>query len=276
MVVNPKIGKLILIGLIIILLALAGAAFALFQQEHNKSLSLQTQLEDAQSKQRMAESRLDESKKMISELQGKLQDSQTQIETLNSDMQKEKDVKQEALALVEQLKSDLENQKEMRAALEKKVAQAQEEIGRVQAQVKELEGRRKELEDKLKELASAPKAPETKPAGVELGKIVVGPETKPEVPEEQTAAPEEETSASTKSLSGKILVINKDYNFAVTNLGSKDGIVIGDVFSVYHKNRYVGDIKVEKVHDVMSAAGFVTANIKNKISEGDKVILKTK
>lgn len=71
-------------------------------------------------------------------------------------------------------------------------------------------------------------------------------------------------------------MVNKDYNFAVINLGSKDGISIGEAFSVYHDNKYVGDLKAEKVHDSMTAAGFVSVDIKAKLSEGDKVVQKGK
>ena len=46
---------------------------------------------------------------------------------------------------------------------------------------------------------------------------------------------------------------------------------MGDVFSVYHGNNYIGDLKVEKLQESMSAAGFVTEDLKNKVQEGDKV-----
>jgi hypothetical protein len=71
-------------------------------------------------------------------------------------------------------------------------------------------------------------------------------------------------------------VINNDYNFAVINLGSKDGIDIGAVFSVYHDNKYIGDVKVEKVHDSMSAVAFVSAEMKSSVYEGDPVVRKTR
>ena len=67
------------------------------------------------------------------------------------------------------------------------------------------------------------------------------------------------------------MVLNKEYNFAVINLGSTDGVNIGDLFSVYHNDKYIGDVKIEKVHDSMSAAGFESTAIKDNISEGDKV-----
>jgi len=48
------------------------------------------------------------------------------------------------------------------------------------------------------------------------------------------------------------------------------------LFSVYRGNTYLGDVKVEKVQDVMSAAGFVADDVKNKVKEGDKVVKKSK
>ena len=272
---NTKLGKLILIVLIIILLIFTGVVFGLFQKERAKNLGLQIQLEDAKAKQRTTEARLDESKKLISDLQIKLQDNQTQIDNLNSEVQKERDSKQQALTQIDQLKSDLENQKEMRSTLEKKITQAQEQVNKAQSQLKELEAKKTELEVRLKESES--KGQEAKSTGVELGTIIVGPETSPQVTVAQASqVSTQKEKPSTSNLAGKILVINKDYNFAVIDLGSKDGITVGNVFSVYHKDKYIGDIKAEKVHDSMTAAGFVSGDVKNKFSEGDRVVLKTK
>ena len=149
-----------------------------------------------------------------------------------------------------------------------------------------LEGKKAELEVKIKEL-------EQKTQGIELGTIVVGPEAEVTAP---VAAPELKAPESAKSakpeaakksaakktsepvggMEGKILVVNRDYNFAVINLGEKDGVAIGNVFSVYHNNKYLGDATVEKVHDSMSAAGFTSADMRKKVTEGDKVIRKNK
>jgi hypothetical protein len=104
-------------------------------------------------------------------------------------------------------------------------------------------------------------------------------EKKPAVSTEQKsfAAPAAAAPASAPaSGDGKVLVVNKDYNFAVLNMGSKDGVTIGNVFSIYHAGKYVGDVKVEKVHDSMAAAGFLAAGMRDKIAEGDKAVLKSK
>ena len=60
------------------------------------------------------------------------------------------------------------------------------------------------------------------------------------------------------------------------NLGSKDGINVGDIFSVYHDNKYLGDATVGKLHDAMASADFDSQEIKNKAREGDKVSQKAK
>ena len=81
---------------------------------------------------------------------------------------------------------------------------------------------------------------------------------------------------SVPGLEGKVLKINRDYNFVVINLGSKDGIREGEIFSTYHNNKYIGNVKVETLHETSAAAGFLSNDIKNNISEGDKVVQKIK
>lgn len=275
---------IILILIILIALALAGGSFYLFQKERTKSLELEEKLDEINTKQRITENRLKESEKFISDLQSKLQEAKVQIDTLNTGLQQEKTVRQEALAKLEVLRVDLDEQKRLRSDLEKKFNQAQEDVRKTQAQLKDLDSEKTALEIKIKDL-------ETK-SNVELGKIVVSPEaavtkqkTKKEKAVKPAAQPKPKPVASPKSKvkttvvagpEGKVLVINKDYNFIVINLGGKDGVKEGDIFSVYHDAKYLGDVKVEKVHDAMSAAGFVSGTVKDNVAEGDKVVQKVK
>lgn len=273
---------LVLIVLIVVSLALAGGTFFILQKEKAKNVALQEELDDIKIRLKVTESKLDESRKTIVDLGAKLQQAESQIARLTTDLAQEKTSKDEALAKIEQIRVDLDQQKGLRQDLEKKVNQAQKDSEKVQAQLKDLEDKKNELEVKVKDLEEKARQAETQ--GVELGKIVVSPEggapvQKPAKPA-KPAKPEKEKPtqrpAPSSELEGKILVINKDYSFAVINLGSKDGVDIGNVFSVYHSNQYLGDVKVEKVHDSMAAAGFVSADLKSKVNEGDKVVRKTK
>jgi len=270
----------LLIVLIAIALSFAGGGFYLYQKERTRNTALQEELDDIKTRQKISEKKLEESQNTISTLGLKLEDAKTQISNLNTELQQEKVTKQEALTKIEQLKTDLEQQKQLRTDLEKKFNQAQKDVDKIQTQLKELNAKKTELEIKIEDLEAQSQA-----QGVELGKIIVGSEAT-KAAEVKTAAPKlpafklaQEVPVKTavaSGVEGKVLVVNKDYDFVVINLGSKDAVQIGNVFSIYHSNSYLGDVKIEKVHDSMAAAGFMSSDIKGKVSEGDKVVRKAK
>lgn len=260
---------IILIVLILISLSLAGSGLYFFKKEQLKSTGLQAELGEVNTKQRMTESKLRESERLLSETRIRLEEAKSQIGALTSDLQAEKTAKQEALDKAGQLRLDLEQQKALRSDLEKQAGKAQDEVKKAQAKLKELESQRAALESQKAALESRVKDLEARSSeGVELGRIVVNPETG--MAESQARS----SGGAPIALEGKVLVINKDYNFAVINLGAKDGVDLGQVFSIYHNDKYLGDVKVEKVHESMAAAGFASPDLKDKINEGDKVVRK--
>jgi hypothetical protein len=296
-------GIIVFIVLILISLALSGAGFYLFQKERLKALDLEQKLNEVTLKQKETESKLKDSQKSVSELQSKLDQSKSQIDALDTELQQEKDGRADDQEKLKQTKQELQQQKSIRQDLEMKISLAQDDSKKAVERLKELDTKKKELESKVKELESKVKDLESRNQGIELGRIVVGPETtesapipttpttteqKKEIIQPETASaptPEkplpdqkkkEKSVKASSGLEGRVLVLNRDYNFVVISLGSKDGVNLADTFSIYHDNNYVGDIKVEKVHDSMSAAGFESAGIKDKVSEGDKVVQKIK
>lgn len=263
---------LILVVLILISLGLSGGIFYFLQKERARSASLQGELEDLKVVQKATEAKLEESKKSIKEYDTKLQEAESQINKLNGDLAQERSAKEEAAALAEQLRTDLEQQTSLRSDLEKKLSTAQSEATKIQGQLKELLAKKDDLEKKVKKFEEEAQASSQ---SVELGKVVVAPDAA--APASGAVKPSAEKQPVKPAASeGKVLVVNKDYNFAVINLGAKDGINLGDVFSVYRENKYLGDIKVEKVHESMSAAGFLSSGMQDKTIEGDKVVKKTK
>lgn len=258
-----------LIILIVVSLSLAGGVFCLLQKERLKNTTLQEELGDTKIKQRIAETKLAEAKNIISTLELKLQETQEQLNMLTGDLEQEKNLKQEALTQIEQLKVDLEQQKEVKSNLEKELNQTQKDMEKTQVKVNELESKKADLVKKMEVLEKRSRGQRD----VQLGKIVVGPEG--DILEEASVDIQREEKAPSV-LEGIIVVINKDYNFVVINLGSREGVKVGHIFSVYHDDKYVCDVTVEKIHDSMSAAGLESAEVKNKVSEGDKVIQKTK
>jgi len=273
--VNTQI--IVFIILILISLSLAGSGFYLLQKERMKNIELQDKVTELTTQQKIAQAKLDESKRIISDLKLTLDENKVQIDGLNTELSQEKASREEALANREQLRTELEQQKSLRSDLENKLNQAQDELRKSQVRLKELDSQRLKLESKIKDL-------EGETQNIELGNIVVGSDNATLQVGGAPAAPAVTPAVSGKTNAavavsgreGKVLVVNKDYNFIVINLGNKDGVGMGDVFSVYHSDKYIGDVKVEKVHDSMAAAGLVSGEAKGKVYEGDKVIQKVK
>ncbi len=296
---KAKFLSLILIALIVVSLGLAGVLFSSLQKEQSKAAVIQEELNAVKAAKMITESKLEESKNKISGLESKLEENNNQIGALNKELEEQKTEKEDALTQIRELKTDIEQRKALQSDLEAKFANAQDGVKKLENELKKLGAQKIELEAQIKEL-------EIKSEYVELGKIVITPESsslfgtsipdtveaeitpQPQAPvmaeasgikpaakaNAETGKPKKTTVTS--AMEAKVLVVNRDYNFVVINLGSKDGINVGNEFSLYHANKYIGDVKVEKVHDSMAAAGFVSNNIKEQISEGDKAVRKSK
>ena len=265
--------KIVIIGLAVVSLVVIGGLSYLFQNERIKSGKLQLQIDELTARERIIEDKLEASKKNVAELMIKLQENKDRIATITEELDKEKSGRQEAQKELEQIKTDMEQQKVSRQDLEGKLTQIQEDGRKLKEQLKIMEQQKEELKVKIKNL-------ETSASGVELGKVVVNSETAAlkdvHLPVPEPVKQKEMKAASQdNSLEGKVTVVNKEYNFVVINLGQKDGVKKGDLFSVYREGKVIGDIKVEKVHESMSAAGFAV-ELKDIIKENDLVAQKVK
>ena len=70
---------------------------------------------------------------------------------------------------------------------------------------------------------------------------------------------------------GNILLVNRKYNFLVTNLGSKQGLSLDDVLKVQHDGVQIAKARVEKIYDDYCAAYIVEERSEQPIAEGDMV-----
>jgi predicted RNase H-like nuclease (RuvC/YqgF family) len=276
--------KFILIGLVVVFLIISAALSFMFQSEHTKCIKLQEKVTELAGIAKSTEDKLESTKKKVSELTMKLQEAKERLAAVTDELDKEKASRQESVKELEQIKSDIEQQKASRQDIEGKLNEAQEEGRKLKAQLKEVEQKKAELEAKIKSLETS--------SGVELGKVVVNNDNAaaPKAAEavsvadqaaeavsqaEQPSEGKGEAVALANPLEGKVTVVNKEYNFAVINLGQKDGVVSGTQFSVLRDGKEIGEVTVEKVHESMSAAGFAT-ELKDVIQENDLVVQKAK
>lgn len=251
-------GKLAIVILVILLiLSLAGVVigFYSFQQEKLKVSVLNKELENLKVERRIIENKLAESRRRNSDLEVQLWTVNTQVEELNSELEQTKDEQGQLNSQIGKLQSRLQEEAEIRKELEAQKMQAQEQVNKLQAMLK---ASKDELKTQLNKFKTSQE--------VALGKIVVG-----QSKAAGEVVPQPQTSAIPQ---GEVLVINKDYDFAVVSLGSQDGIGIGDALSVYHNGSYIGDIRIERAQQAMSACAFESDEIEDIIKEGDKVIKK--
>ena len=267
--------KFVLIGMIIISVVIIGGVYFLYQTEISKNVKLQAQVDELTAREKITAGKLEDSKKKVSELTLKLQEAKDQLATMTEDLDKEKSARQDAAKELAQIKADMEQQKLSRQDIENKLTQAQADGRKLKEQFNVIERQKSDLEAKIKNTDSGT-------SGVELGKVVVNNEAADSSKMENKAAKKNVSvpavpaaPAQSKGLEGKVTVINKEYNFAVISLGQKDGINVGDQFTVSRDGKVIGDIKVEKVHESMSAAGFA-AELKDLIKENDLVTQKAK
>lgn len=270
----------ILVVLIIISLAIVGGLVYFYQKEHAQNIQLQEQIIELEKRQKITEDKLSESKKTAAEFQLKLQETRNQVDSLTEELTQEKSAHTETSNKLDQFTKDLAQQKSLRQDLEDKLNQLQEDSRKTKEQLKLIQQQKTELEEKIKNA-------EVGEGGVELGKVVVNNDANVSVvnpskgkiqdfESKVTKVNRKEKVPQLKVSEGKVMVVNKEFNFAVINLGSKDGIKLGDEFSVLsNSGNPIGDLKVEKVHESMSAAGF-SADLKDFIKENDKIAQKVK
>lgn len=302
-------GLIIPIILILLSLSLAGGGFYLYKKEQSLNLGLQQELNNIKTKLTLSEKEYEEAQKKISVLDMQLGESQTEVDKLKKQLDDETAAKEQSEKMINDLKTDLSQQKMLKAELEKQFNQSRNDLIKVQNQIKDLESQKNDLEVKLKEMEEKyqegielGKIVVTSPSGLTAAEVIPEPvqvqvepvQAEPvkiksvkfkknkavkfekEIVEKAPAIDkiEEVRADSPAGQKGSILVVNKDYNYVVINLGNEEGVRLGDLFSIYHKNKYIGDVKVAKVHDSLSAADFVMPEIKDKINEGDVVVKK--
>jgi len=143
------------------------------------------------------------------------------------------DAKKEIIAKDEQIKLTLDR-------LEKEITSRKEAETQLLAVTKEKQA----LEEKVEKLTAV------LPKNIELEKIVI---------------------KSSHELAGKVLAIDKEHGFVVTDLGNENNLKLGDVLSVYRDGKFIGRVQVEKVEEKSSAAAVVSPWKNVEFKENDAV-----
>ncbi|MDD5073147.1 MAG: hypothetical protein PHX64_01560 [Candidatus Omnitrophica bacterium] len=246
--------------LIVILLAILCVVFLVFslvtfsglQTEKKNRVATENSYKDLLANKEDLQKQLDDQKKLktdlesqLADLKGKVTSLQDKAEKLAAQIAEEKKDKEEALAKlsdkdkeIEEVKTNWESEKSSRAAVQEQFDKLQKEYVAVQKKLGDLQATNQGLLKQVEDLQAKKE--------VDLERIVV----KPGVDAE-----------------GKVLVVNKEFNFIVVAAGNNKGITPGVTFGVYRNNKLVAKATVEKVYETMSAANILPDS--GEIKEGD-------
>jgi|GEM_PF-658459 len=213
-----------------------------------KNQQLKSDLDAAITAKASIEQQLNETTAIKNELQTRVDQMKQEAEALAGQIEQEKRSKEDAVAQLNQrtqenesLKTSLEAEKNEKLTLK---ANLENENKVLQAQLNEVKTAKESLEKKLKQTLAR--------KGIKLEKIVVKPETGEMVPQ------------------GQVLVVNREFDFVVVNLGENDGLKVGSKLQVFdNNNQSLGVVEVEKIYGNMSAATITPDAKKDKISEGN-------
>lgn len=263
-----SVGIIFLVILLFLSFVIAGTGFMLLQNEKKLRGQVEERLQDLEIRYQVMEKNLQSAKDQAQELNMKKTATDEQVASLQKELQSEVEAREKSVSELNNLKKQVDDLSGVRDSLQKQLENSQAEVSRLNQSVSQLEQERNKLKEQMGQGGTS---------GVELGRIVVeNPASgNASAPNNQPAAvkpPQSQTGSRNKT--GTVSVVNKEYNFAVVNLGQNDGIKKGDLLSVTRNNQLLGDLTVEKVHEAMSAANFASPDMASRVKEGDTVEVK--
>jgi myosin heavy subunit len=249
---SARLPLIILSILCVIFLLAAVQQFLGGQKEKNSRILTEKTLEETKQAKDKIQKELDDQNKLkaelelqVTDLKGKLVSLQDQAEKVASQIADEKKAKEDALSRLNEkikeiasVKTNFDNVNKEFLSLQEQYDKAARDYEALQEELKTVKAQNDGLSKQLGELEARKE--------VELDKIVVKPGSEAE---------------------GKVLVVNKEFNFIVVSAGNNKGLTPGVVISIFRDGNFVAKAQVEKVYETMSAANIMPDGA--DIKEGD-------
>ncbi|MCK5306063.1 MAG: hypothetical protein KAJ66_02935 [Candidatus Omnitrophica bacterium] len=251
---SSKAGLIILIIFCVVFAVSAVGLFVMQQQEHRTVVKLQAAVNDLEAKKAAVQIELDKILVEKKEVQTELSSFKERAMELEESVALEKRQKEKA-------QSDLDKKKSEISVLKSEFDDVERTISELKSKYASIEMENEELIGKLNQIRLAKKALEAKigTAGmeavgeevVELGTVVVKPQ-----------------NINDK---GRVLVVNREFNFIVIDLGEDSGVEEGIQFGVYREDELLAKVEVEEVYGDMSSAKILPGELQGEIQEDDEV-----
>lgn len=248
---DSKIFAVLQLIILILFIVASAVLFIMLNKEKFEKATLQNELAEVLKEKKKLSQDIEELKLIKSDLEIKLSGLEAQAKVLSENYAEEKaqnDVVRSKLAETEKelsgIRSKIETVASEKEKLQEMLVSEKVKYGELKERVDKLVSLKDMLEDKVRDIMNR--------QGIELERIVVKAEGE---------------------LEGRVLVVNREYNFIVVDIGSKDDIELGSTLTVFRAGRYVGEAQVEKVYDTMSAATIKKESKSGAISVDDSVVV---
>ncbi len=280
---GSKGGKTTVVILVLVIIILfSGIAISLFLLNKETQIRKDTEvsLEQVRTRGAKIEAALQDAEKQIEVLKGKNKDADDKINSLMEEIDLDAALREEIKAESKKLKETLEAEGKAKVELRQKLLG---DLEAVQAKLKDAEARAEgqvaistELKKKIDELQQKNDTLEQKVKDVEAGLRASRNEILPAPGQEGSSNVDLDRIVVTpeEAKSGRILNVDTETEFIIFDIGTKNGVKQGDVMSVYRGKTYLGDVKVSRVQDEMSAADLVPPFSSRKVRKNDQVVPK--
>lgn len=268
--IHSRQGKVIapLLGVLAALaVGVAAVSYYMFIQERDQRVARERDLEIVRNEKTQLQERLTEAEDIQAKMEEELEVAKRSIAQAKEELTQAVQTRDTLAKSVEdrekeitRLSKELDQTRVEAKGATDQLAELTQERDAIRQQVGELEEAKAQLETKIMELSERPT--------VELEKVVVGSDEAQRASGGATVQP---ASVSSKSREGQVVVVNREYDFVVVNLGQNQGLSIGQECQIVRDNQVLGRVRLEKVYDELSAAAILPDSKKDSIREGDIV-----
>ncbi len=208
--------------------------------------NVEKDLETAKSAKELMETKITKFEEKAKEQSFQLEEAKQKSESTSVDLEAKK------TELVK-IKVDLDNEKKEKINISKKLDSLQVDYDKIKREASRLTNEKMDLEKKIVELQEK--------QSVNLDKIVVS-----------SNDGDGASQAIKPVMQGKVLVVNKEYSFIVTDVGQDKNIQKGMKFDVMDGPKFLGKAEIDKVYDTMSSAAILPGGKINDMKKGNVIV----
>ncbi len=255
-----KIALILLIVASIVSAVFAVIGFMGKEREYMKRVVLEDKLALTLKEKRGLEKDLETAKTAKEQMETKISKFEEKAKEYSSQLEEVRQKSEAAIVDLEakktelaKIKVDLDNEKKEKLSISKKLDSLQSDYDKAKKEALKLTNEKMDLEKKIVELQEK--------QSVNLDKIVVNSDESDNF-----------SHAVKPVMQGKILVVNKEYSFIVTDIGQDKNIQKGMKFDVMDGPKFLGQAEIDKVYDTMSSAAILSGGKINDMKKGNVIV----